>query len=259
MILRGTLYSRALEMDTGLTVILPRRRESGLPCRTVYLLHGLCGNSGDWADFTMLPLFAKDYHAAFVMPEVSRSFYTDMKYGQKFFTYVSQELPEICGDVFRVSAAPEDRAVMGASMGGYGALKTALTFPDRFGFCAVFSAACLYLKELFDEHRAHRHEPEFQEKYGAQLPVDFAAAFGEELQWKPELELLHLARLVSPSQRPPVYSACGDEDPFLKLNRRFAGDMGRLDWDFTYEEPPGRHDWYFFNGALHRALQFWLG
>ncbi|GHT58217.1 hypothetical protein FACS1894109_12080 [Spirochaetia bacterium] len=27
--------------------------------------------------------------------------------------------------------------------------------------------------------------------------------------------------------------------------------------DFTYEEWPGIHDWYFFNDALKKALEMW--
>jgi putative tributyrin esterase len=30
--------------------------------------------------------------------------------------------------------------------------------------------------------------------------------------------------------------------------------MKNLDFDFTYEEWPGSHDWYFFNEALKKAL-----
>ncbi len=48
--------------------------------------------------------------AVFVMPEVARSFYADMKYGLKYFTYVTEELPNICKTVFRISAK-HDRAM----------------------------------------------------------------------------------------------------------------------------------------------------
>lgn len=31
--------------------------------------------------------------------------------------------------------------------------------------------------------------------------------------------------------------------------------MKKLDFDFTYEEWAGDHDWYFFNEALKKALE----
>lgn len=42
---------------------------------------------------------------------------------------------------FRLSSKPEDTFVAGLSMGGYGAMKLALTYPERFGAAASFSGA----------------------------------------------------------------------------------------------------------------------
>ena len=74
MILRGSVYSSMLEMETGITVIIPNKFNMEQNYQVVYLLHGLCGGNGDWANYTMLPVYANDYNAIFVMPEISRSF-----------------------------------------------------------------------------------------------------------------------------------------------------------------------------------------
>lgn len=58
---------------------------------------------------------------AVVMPEVGRSFYTDMAAGSKYWTFISEELPEIARKFFGLSERREENFAAGLSMGGYGA------------------------------------------------------------------------------------------------------------------------------------------
>jgi putative tributyrin esterase len=257
MILRGHVFSKILEMETGITVVTPNDFQSGGTYQVVYLLHGLCGRSGDWADYTMLPAYARDYQVIFVMPEVARSFYTDMKYGQSFFSYITKELPTICKSVFKIAANREDTAVIGASMGGYGALKCALTKPEQYGYCAALASACLFLKEGLDYQRTAGGTEELKAAYGAQLINDFQSIFGEQLDWNCRDEILELAKKINGQPlKPKIFAACGTEDFFHGDNSRFRKEMEQLDIDFTYEEWPGGHDWVFFNEALRKALQW---
>ena len=153
MKLNGNVFSKVLDMDTGITIVTPNDLKLDGSYKVVYLLHGLCGNHRNWADYTLLPTYANDYDAIFIMPEVQRSFYMDMKYGLKYFSYITEELPEICKNIFNISSKREDTAIMGASMGGYGALKCALSKPDQYGFCGAFSPAFLFLKDYLDYQR----------------------------------------------------------------------------------------------------------
>lgn len=255
MILRGKVFSETLGMETGLSIIAPEhRRDSSY--KVIYLLHGLCGSSGDMIDYTMLPTFAAEHDIVFVLPEVGRSFYTDMKYGLPYFSYITKELPRICQDVFRISAKRELTGVIGGSMGGYGALKAALSYPEQYGFCGAFASACLYLKEALDEQRQFGDTKDFKEKYGVQVPKDFLAAFGPELLWQKENEIIELAKAIyKEKDKPFIYAACGRQDPFLETNIRFKTAMDLLDYDFTYDEWDGKHDWHFFNTAIERALK----
>ena len=257
MILRGSVFSQILQMDTGITIVVPDKYEEGKEYKAAYLLHGLGGGSGNWGDHTMLTLYARDYDTIFIMPEAARSFYTDMKYGQKFFTYVAEELPMICKTVFHISAKRQDTAVIGASMGGYGALKCALSKPEQYGYCAAFSSACLYLKEYLDEYRPKEKWDEVRAAFGDQMVMDFLAIHGEELEWKPEHEILCLAdRAEKEKEKPRIYMACGYKDYLREFNVRFAKEMKNRDFDFTFEEWEGQHDWYFFNQALEKALKY---
>jgi S-formylglutathione hydrolase FrmB len=253
MILRGSFFSQILEMETGLSILIPNRTIDTPPYRVAYLLHGLCGRNGDWLDYTMLPAYAEVFDIMFIMPEVARSFYTDMVFGQKFFTYIHQELPVIVKKVFNISAKREDTLVIGASMGGYGALKCALSYPDQYGYCAAFSSACLFLKEGLERQQRYGKTAEMEKQYGKQLLNDFESIFGQALEWKPEYELLELAK--SRSAPPRLYLACGTADHLKDENQRFSHELEKLHIPHRYEEWPGGHDWNFFNKALEKALR----
>ncbi|QQO10116.1 alpha/beta hydrolase [Breznakiella homolactica] len=260
MIFRGTIYSEVLAMDTAVTVVLPDAFGSTTPAGTVYLLHGLHGSSGSWPDNTMLPVFVREYNAVFIMPEAGRSFYTDMKYGPKFFSYVSEELPEICARVFRISPEPENTAVMGASMGGYGALKFALSKPGRYGYCAAFSSASLDLKETLAAMKDDPVKAAARIHQGEELVRDFYSILGPDLEWNAADDITELAlAAASAPAKPKIFCACGTEDYLYKSNVRFWEKMKNLPFDFTCEEWSGRHDWYFFNDALKKALDWCFG
>ncbi|MBM7836264.1 alpha/beta hydrolase [Clostridium sardiniense] len=257
MILRGNVFSKILEMDTGITVIVPNGFKESNKYKVAYVLHGLCGDNGSWADNTMLPVYANNYNTIFIMLEVARSFYTDMKYGQRFFSYITEELPEICKRVFKISHKREDTAIIGGSMGGYGALKCALSKPEEYGYCCAFSSACLFLKDDLDRQRKNDKTEELKAMYGEQLITDFLSAFGQELECNPQNEILELAKSVSVQEiKPKIYLACGTEDYLRDYNIRFRNEIEKINLNFTYEEWEGVHDWYFFNEALKKALQF---
>lgn len=260
MILRGTVFSEILGMDTGITVVVPNKFDSADKYQVAYVLHGLCGNSENWVNNSMLPVYANDYNTIFILPEVARSFYTDMKYGLKYFSYITEELPIICKSIFNISSKREDTAVIGGSMGGYGAIKCALSKPEQYGYCCAFSSACLFLKEFLDKLRAEGKTKEFLDAYGEPLLNDFYAAFGEKLEWSTQDEILELAKSLSAKQiKPKIYSTCGLDDYMRPDNIRFSAEMKKLDVDFTYEEFPGMHDFYFFDESLKKALEFCFG
>ncbi len=260
MIFRGTVYSKSLGMDTSLTVIGPSELLPGEPYPVIYLLHGLHGNSDNWADNSLLPVYARKYRALFVMPEAGRSFYADMKYGPRYFRYITEELPRICKGLFNISDRREDTAIMGGSMGGYGALRCAFSRPEQYGACAAFSSACLFFQEHLDLLRAPEGAAKFKTAFGEQLMIDFKAIFGEGLVSGPEYEIAALAARVAESgPRPRLYMACGLQDYLYAYNCRFRDTLAGLAYDFSYEEWEGQHDWFFFNEALRRAIVWLLG
>lgn len=257
MILRGNVFSKSLQMETGINVIIPNNFSEDNEYNIAYVLHGLCANSGNWADNSMLPVYANDYNTIFVMPEVARSFYSDMKFGLKYFSYITNELPTICKAVFNISSKRENTAIIGGSMGGYGALKSALSKPEQYGYCCTFASPCLFLKEGLDYQRQNGDTAEFKAIYGEQLKIDFEAIFGKELVWNENDDVLELAKNLSNHKiKPKIYCACGTNDYLLEDNKRYNKELNKLGFDIRYEEWEASHDFYFFDEALKRALEF---
>jgi putative tributyrin esterase len=120
--------SEALNVAATFTVVIPQEVETP---PVLYLLHGLTDDHTGWTRNTSIERYADEAGLAVVMPSVFHSFYSDEVHGHAYWTYVSQELPALVHRLFRVSDRPEDTFAAGLSMGGYGAVKLALSHPER--------------------------------------------------------------------------------------------------------------------------------
>nr|AGS51721.1 acetyl esterase [uncultured bacterium contig00037] len=256
MILRGDFLSEILHVTTNIQMLIPEQGRE--PFRVVYLLHGLHGDQGTWIDNTQLALYAKQYNAVFVMPEAPRSFYANLKYGRKYYDYISGELPVMCKKIFNVSGRREDTAVMGCSMGAYGSLRLALSKPDQYGFCGSISAACLYFRHILD---SLRDDPDSYLKTGPEAEetlTDLYAIYGDALEYRDDYDILELVKNFGADRpKPKIFAVCGTEDSLRNDNLKFRDEMKNTGFDFTYEEWQGDHEWYFFNEALKKTIEFW--
>lgn len=153
----GNIMSIALGMETSISVYLPHDDEkyhkNQKPLRTLILLHGFTGKHSNWHRYTALERYAADNNIAVITPDGGYSMYANMAYGQNYFDYVSTELVEIIHKMFRLPVDRENLFIGGLSMGGYGALKVALTCPDRFSKCIAFSSGTMLGTPEFMHHQ----------------------------------------------------------------------------------------------------------
>lgn len=257
MILRGDFSSDVLRTTINIQYMIPENCTG--PYKTVYLLHGLHANQGTWIDNSMLPYYGKKYDAVFIMPETGRSYYSDLKYGRRFYTFISEELPQITKNVFNISSRREDTAVIGYSMGGNGALRLALSRPEQYGFCGSISAVALDFKPMLEAIRKDKSNFKyFDDTETEEFLKDLHSMCGEDLMPGPEGFIPDLIeRFPDNAPKPKFFVTCGTEDSLLKENHKFRERMTNTHFDFTYEEWAGNHDWEFFNGALKKTLAFW--
>jgi putative tributyrin esterase len=243
--------SKVLGMDTTIKVILPERdktenKESGYKYPTLYLLHGITGDHETWTRKTSIERYVSDKGIAVVMPNVARSFYTDMKFGCKYWTFLSEELPEMCRDFFPLSEKREDNFVAGLSMGGYGALKLALNCPEKFKAAASLSGAVDLLGEV-KNMGTDRITPELIGIFGSVEETENSIN-----------DLFYVAKKLSDSDKetPDLYQWCGTEDFLYNGNvnfKNFIQNETRI--KLTYSESHGDHQWCYWDEQIQNVLK----
>lgn len=239
-LLRCDVMSDSLKMATSIILTLPENRPLG-DVPVIYLLHGLTDNCTGWTRYTRAEQYARMHGAALVMPEVQRSFYTDMSHGSKYFSYVHDELPALCESMFRLENRPEHTYIMGLSMGGYGALKCALTTPERYAGCAAFSSVCAIGPAM--------------QRLGMQSEVP---ALFEGGVIPPEDDLFALVK-ATPKAAPKIFQACGQQDVLYPENCRLRDALQGEGLPLEWREWPGAHSWFFWDEALSQAMDYFLG
>ena len=243
------IYSNALRMDTHINVILPQDRTcSDEPAKVLFLLHGLSDDCSKWTRFTAIERKISGKNLAVVMPEVQRSFYTDMRYGLNYFTYIAYELPKLCKALFNLSDKREDNFIAGLSMGGYGALKTAFTRPDAFSKVASFSGAVAFRRTL---------ESGVEGIYSADRIKELVGICGEEMKFTDVEDPFCLAKKVlSENNAPELLITCGTEDFLYQDNLKFKAYLEEIGYDFTFLDWAGVHCWEFWDESLDRLIEF---
>lgn len=256
----GVLYSKSLQIDTRLAVILPQdsrearvdapaQKPTNAPQRTLILLHGLSDNAAAWWMRTSIIRYAEAHGIAVLMPQGEKSFYHDMVFGDDYFTYLTEELPQMASRLFGLSVAPEDLMIAGLSMGGYGALRCALTYPERYRACAAFSSAC-------DIRQISEHAEVIEQTKG--IHQTFEAIFGSPVSVPDSSDLFVLAKQNAERLKHlQMYLACGRQDFLYEANVRLAGEMRNAPLSrLLYEEWDGTHEWGFWDTAIQKALNW---
>ena len=133
-------HSGALNRDMPYRVFLPAHIEPGSKLPVVYLLHGGNGSYRDWSnDSTVSNYAAKGL--ILVMPEGEFSYYMNAaeKPENRFEDYIFGDLISDVESRFPAAKTRDKRAIIGISMGGFAAIKIALTRPELFSFVGAFS------------------------------------------------------------------------------------------------------------------------
>ena len=235
--------SATLGLACSADVILPdNRKDPSRPLATLWLLHGLSDDHTIWQRRTSIERYAAAYRLAVVMPAVDRSWYADMQHGLKYWTHLSQELPELMRQYFPLSARREDNFAAGLSMGGYGAFKLALNLPERYAAAASLSGA-LDLASIW----ASGERKEVLRLIGDQSPKGTGN------------DLLHAAtELVrSGKPQPRLFQWCGTDDFLYADNRNFRAHTRKIGLPVDYSEGPGGHTWDKWDEQIQKAL-VWL-
>jgi enterochelin esterase-like enzyme len=173
-------------------------------------------------------------------------------------TIVVQELLPHLDATFRTLAKREARILEGFSMGGYGAARLGLKYPEIFGAVSILAGGPLDLEFRGPRAAANPAEREriLQDTFG-----------GDVAHFKAQSPLTIAERNAAAIRgRSRVRQAVGSRDFTVELNRAFSAHLQQINIEHTFTEVPGvGHDtlallrglgernWEFYRAALTLA------
>src|SRR5688572_13785807 len=240
--LKSALLARPINYRILYPVEYQREGKQEKRFPVLYLLHGLTGQSSNWIDRTGIALYATQYDLFIVMVEGGNGWYTDSATipNDKYESYILRELIPDVEKRFRVSQERGGRAVAGLSMGGYGAFKFGLKYPEMFALVASMSGALdvaswtekeLTTAGVIRDSVMHTFGP-------ANSPT------------RGDNDILKLVREVPAgriSALPFFYLDCGTDDFLFKNSRDFAGLLVERKIPHEYRQLPGSHNWPYWD------------
>ena len=215
----------------------PERKRAGKRMKTLFLLHGYSGAAGNWMPED-LPV---KYNFAVVMPNGENGFWVDgISTGHQYGTFLAVELVDYVRRTFGLALNADETGIMGLSMGGFGALHTALAYPDRFSMAAALSSALIVHKVAAmkpGDPDTHANYEYYRECFGNTAGV-------LESDHNPEVLVDRILR--ESGKMPKLYMACGTEDFLLEDNRRFHRFLEERGVKHVYTESAGTHNMEFW-------------
>lgn len=236
--------SSELKMSTLVTMVFPSPGLIGdIPLsrrKVLYLLHGLSDDASSYLRYSRVELYSEENGVVIIMPSVGRSMYCDGINGQNYFSYITTELPAYLKLVFGLSGKQEDTYVAGLSMGGLGAMKAALTYPERYAAVGSFSG--LLDLRPYVEHLTDGLKDEFP--------------FLLKVMDDPDRSPLNPVSLLDANRHRELkmYVACGLQDDLLPLNQIFKKRADEMKLDVKYVFEDGAHEWDFWDRQLKSFL-----
>jgi putative tributyrin esterase len=241
-----TFRSAALEREMLYRIILPLHVRSGEKLQVVYLLHGGGGGFRDWSNYSDVARFAES-GLLLVMPEGASSYYTNAvdPPQDRYEDYIVQDLIADVESRLPVATGRANRAIMGVSMGGFGAVKLALRHPDLFVFAGGISSAIDVPRRAFTIKRLQQSR-------------HYNAIFGpSESQSRRDNDPFVVARTANPETAPYFFLTCGEQEGLLPANREFAAFLAQRHFRYEFHSIHGAHDWNQWNAwlpAVFRSL-----
>jgi len=249
-----TLRSAALGRDVPCVVHLPPSYAEGSKTYpVVYVLHGLFETHQFW-ERRGLAAIVDDLWARHVLPEFvvvavdgGNSFFSNSPQGA-YEDLVTKDAVAFAESNYRVRRERAGRALLGVSMGGYAALRIALSHPDLYAAVATHSAML-----LAGPPRPGQGADPYQ-------LAAFARVFGEP----PDLALwrandpLEWAQRADPRTVPALSFDCGDHDRYglgagnEELHRRLLARG--VSHEFALR--PGDHGYEYVRTVLPASLDF---
>jgi S-formylglutathione hydrolase FrmB len=236
----ATANSRALGRRADATFWAPAEHDGPLPL--VILLHGVYGSHWAWAHKAGANRIAGKLIAEEVIPPIALAMPSDGLFGLgsgyvphaggDFTAWILDEVPWLASQALAGVDPDAPVALAGLSMGGFGALLLAARHPARVRAAAGLSSITDFAQMRFF--------------VGDISGYDVAEADRSVLD----------AILAARDRVPPLRLDCGSDDPLIEPNRALHRQLDEGGIAHEWEEPPGGHEWPYWEAHLPDALRF---
>ena len=239
-----TFYSSALGRTMQYRVILPAAMPPSRKLPVVYLLHGGGGGYRDWSNYSDVAQFA-ERGLVLVMPEGNSSYYTNSATvpSDRYEDYIVRDLIADVEAKFPAAVGRNNRAIAGVSMGGFGAVKIALKYPQLYFLAGGLSPALDVPTRPFSLKRIG------QWRFHSSI---FGPATS---QTRRENDPYALARAADRATTPYLFVSCGEQEGLLIANRKFAAILKERGFRYEFRTPPGDHNWKQWSGQVNALFQ----
>jgi S-formylglutathione hydrolase FrmB len=239
-----TFRSASLGRDMQYRVVLPWSVRPGRRLPVVYLLHGGGGGFRDWTNDSDVARFAES-GLVLVMPEGGSSYYANAvdPPQDRYEDYIVHDLIADVESKFPAAYGRSNRAIVGVSMGGFGAVNLALRHPDLFIFAGGISSAIDVPRRAFSLKRLQQSRR-------------YNSIFGPSgSQTRRDNDPFILVRNASAKASPYFFLTCGEQEGLLPANREFATLLSARHFRYEFHTVSGGHDWNQWNAWLPMLFQ----
>ena len=245
----STIFPPVLGIDWNYSVYLPAGyRDGSLRHPVIYLLHGLYGNHGNFSDRLDISCLLDGLEAAVGQSAIAvcvdgfNSFYIDVSDGMHMEQAIVADLVPAIDARYRTQPCPSHRALCGISMGGFGAARFALRYPEIFGQAALVSPAVWRTRPLDDT--IYRTQHAFRDGKSNWSDAVYRSVFPT-------------AYMGPDSAETPFFIVSTQDDEVVSIDdvEAFVGSLRQNGIDVTYQRDTGdSHCWDYWQRALPRAL-----
>ena len=246
----AAFHSKTLKMPVEAEILVPQPGDKTMSqigdYKVIVLLHGANNDRAEWLLKSQIYDLVKELPVVVFMPSGKNSFYVNTANGYDYMDYITKEIPEFIKKHFNVSEDRRDWLIAGESMGGYGAAVCGLNHTEQFGNIGIMSGA-LNILEVMKQAK------------------DDVSVFNVELLFGNDLEAVAQSSLnvmkycheVPYGERPRIFLCCGKQDFLYAMNKGFYHEM-KDEYDVTYTEGDGNHDFLYWNERLKEMIPWFM-
>lgn len=245
-VISKSLYSKLLKKDVTYNIALPATYGSDTrKYPVIYLLHGAWGSFDDWNKRTAVAAYTLATDFIVIMPDSNgNSWYNNSPGAGAVESFITDELRKDVEKNFRTISSRAGRALVGLSMGGYGAIHLATEHNQLYCAAASLSGAVGWGTATFDKNLLTMAKDLY--------PTDTDAKYQQD-SLLPSI-LQHLKNGVY--EGPSLYFDCGKEDFLIKSNQDLEVSLLSKNIPHEYSEFDGAHTWTYWDGHIRDAFQF---